>query len=77
MKIGANLIISCPNCKRCGVLRRNKAQYLTEADALKAMTFIWSRDPSIAIGDLHVYDDCPCCKFWHIGHKDDRFEKEK
>lgn len=53
---------------------RNKAQYLTEDDALKAMVFIWSRDPSIGMYDLHVYNDCPCCKYWHVGHKDDRFD---
>lgn len=52
---------------------KNKAQYPSEAAANKAVVFIWSRDNTVGINDLHSYL-CPVCGKYHVGHRDPRFE---
>lgn len=47
---------------------RGKTKYGTRRKAEKGLVFIWSRDPTVTLDDLHVYQ-CPQCRNFHIGHK--------
>lgn len=53
--------------KKCP--KTGKTKYFDEEEAKKGMTFIWGNDPSIKMGDLHIYRcDHPQCGALHIGH---------
>lgn len=59
----ANKIKSLKNkCSKTG-----KTKYPDEKESDKAKIWIWGRDPSADITDLHSYL-CPHCNFWHVGH---------
>ena len=47
--------------------KTGKTKYGSHEQAQHDITFIWSRDPNVHIGDLHTYE-CPYCKRIHIGH---------
>lgn len=51
--------------KKCPTTGKKK--YFSHKEARKGITFIWSNDPSIKMGDLHTYQ-CPSCRAVHIGH---------